>query len=416
VAKQVAYAGAHYAAKKAGEWTANKIYKQITPANKTKHRAYHTHGSYAGNFKKSRKTTTPTTKYANKGMLQVSEINGSITDANIVYISHTAGDAFKIVQHSVTALIRKLFQKAGVTITSPDMILIKDGIPTRTAAGWLLELTSYNGASGVESSLINYTTITGDTLLLVSAVFKNSFIEFSSGYHSSTTGGAAGNDIILKKFNLYQVNDLGSVDSSLAASIELCDEILHVYTTSELKIQNRTLAADAGSDALDVSNNPLIGRNYRFNGMPKIRQTANGVYKLNTIPINSGIQLVKGGELPINMREPPDPSQFSNCKGSAKIKLEPGQIKMSKLTWKKSMNFLTFLSKLNIQFGTTSNYAYHTIVPCEIFALEDMINVTASQLINCAYETNQILGAYLTTRRRANGIQGFEQYTVNNLT
>ena len=261
-----------------------------------------------------------------------------------------------------------------------------------------------------------YTTIAGSTIRSVANQFYADFLKYSAGYSYGAGSGDAGNDIRLYNFNLYSQDYNTTYSPVFECSIHLDDEILHLSGSSALKIQNRTLVADAdaGTDEDNVTNNPLIGRSYMFKGMPKTRSKS--AWPLNAVPINSGVQLVRAATMSTNtaMKEPPNPSIFSNCVKSGTLRLEPGAIKMSYIRYKKSMHFLEFLQKMNVQYGVTVFHAYHSIFPSEVFALEDIINVNGSQNISCAYEANQVIGMFLRTRKKALAVLDYTTSTVSN--
>lgn len=431
VAKYVLKKAAHYLAPKAGN-ALNKYFKQSLPSklggygknrfNRVKKLVsngasiqsnYHTHGTHKGRFQKSRKTSTRTTIYSNRGILSTSEVHGIIADPDCVYITHTACDTYKIIVTSTEALIRKLFEKKGFVITNTAETLGQLSISD--AANWKVELTSINGSTGNESIEQSVTTISSDSIQSIAVIFLDRIMKYSSGYNSGVSVGSNDNDVQLHRLNLYSGDTTATATVyRFACGLFLQDETVHMYGCSDLKIQNRTLAANASTNTEDVSNNPLTGKNYLFNGIPKCRDKA--LFPLNSIPINKGVQLVRANSLPsLNYREPPPTSIFSNCVGSATINLDPGAIKSSKVQYTKTMKYIEFLQKLNIQFSTAGLLTYHSIFPSEIFAFEDLINVNNTQNISCAYESNQILGVYFTTTRKAKGIVKFEQSVYNNI-
>lgn len=375
---------------------------------------HRTRGTYKGKFPRGKKGSniTNVSVYANKGILRNSEVRGLISDPDCVYISHTAGDNYKIIQVTVIALMRKLFQKKGIVIANIDTPIPNLGIGN--AVDFKVELTKVDGYSGNETVLTTYNTIATDSLRVVSGNFEDAFMRYSSGYDSGSGAGNSNNDLnIIYNLNLYQFDYRpASITSVLQAQIHLADEIMHVYACSEMKIQNRTLAADSSTDETDVTNNPLIGRSYEFKKMPLTRDKV--TFQLNKIPVNDGVQLVRASDVQQQYKEPPDPSIFVNCVRSAKLHLEPGHIKSSKIMYKKSHKLLEFLRQINLQYGGTGLAVYHTQLPCEIIALEDIINVQTTSRIQVAYETNQVVGVYLTTTNKAHGVMQYDAQRFDN--
>jgi len=377
-------------------------------------RSYKTKGQSAGRFKKGRKNRTNVSIYANKGILLTSEVGGTVTDPDCVYIAHTACDVEKVITESIDALFRKLFEKAGFMVTNLDDRVAHVGITD--AKDWTVQLTEVAGQTGVESVNTQYVTVAASTVKTIATQFYGAFKSFSAG-QTYTGSGAAATDTRLYRLILYTQDYNVTLAPTFHCSLNLKDEMLHMYGCSEIKIQNRTLSADGGTDEDNVSSNPLIGRNYLFSSMPRTRDKS--AFPLNAIPVNQGVQLTRAGQLTNNQawKEPPDPVMFTNCRKSAKIRLEPGDIKWSKLVSKKRMNFLDFLERIRLQSGITPAFnVYNSIFPSEIFAFEDIINVNGSQNISCAYEINQTIGVWFRTSKKATGVQSYTTATFSNNT
>lgn len=374
-------------------------------------RGYNTKGSYQGKFKKGKKLLTKTSVYANKGVLLTSEVKGTVSDPDCLYITHTAVDSYKVIIQIVDSLFRKLFEKAGFQISNLDERV--GHVSITDAKDWTVELTVQAGLTGTETVATTYQTVAASTVKTVAGQFYVDFLKFSAGY-SYNAAGDAGNDIRLYRLILYTQDYNVTYAPTFKCAINLNDEMVHLYGSSEIKIQNRTLSATGDADDTEVSNNPLIGRSYEFKGIPKARDKA--LWPLNAIPVNGGVQLVRAATLTTNTgyKEPPNPSVFSNCIYSAKIRLEPGNIKTSTIKYQKSMNLIDLLGKINVQWGVTAIHTYHSIFPSEIFCFEDLINVNGAQNISCAYEANQIIGVYCQTKKKALGVVAYTTSDVSN--
>lgn len=408
-----------YVADKVGEM----ISKPKTPAKTKKPKSdkkkrrrgkvtYATTGSYGGKFKKSDKTDVSKV-YANKGVWSTFEVQGTTSDPDCLYVTHMAIDSFQMVELMILSLFRKLFQKAGYNISNISEIL--GSINIGNSQDWQIELTQYNQLTGVESVLQSYTTVAADSLITIASQFNANFMLFSSGATTTPSIGAAANDLRLYRLILYQQDYNVTLGKVHECAIQLEDEIVHYYGRSELKVQNRTKSASGSGDSEDVSNNPLVGRLYKFSGIPKCRNKAN--YPLISVPVNNGVQLCRAAEFTGNstMKEPPSPTIFSNCKGSSLIRLEPGQIKETHVKVKKSGSFLNLLQKMRLQYGVGTGFkASYSMFPSEIVSLEDVINVNSSELISLAYEANRVLGAYLVTKKKARGLVAYGTLNYSN--
>lgn len=409
--------GVRIARRAVAKWrsTTNKrVTARKKAADAYKKSVYKTRGSYHGKFKKPKKGSNkkPESQFANKGIVRISEVIGTVSDPDCVYITHTAIDGYKLVEVAVQALVRKLFEKLGYRIANVDTIL--GHISISDAKDWQVELTTVNQKTGVETVNSTFVTTIASTVRTVAAAFITPFMLFSSGSTTAPGVGAAGNDSRLSRFILYGQDFNITRQPVFECELRLEDEIMCVYGVSDLKIQNRTLSANGSSDTNDIANNPLLGRSYIFSNIPKMRDRT--AFLLNSIPIANGVQLVRATQIAnTTFKEPPLPQLFTNCKKSGVVRLEPGDIKNSRCSFKKNMSFLTFLEKIKLQYGTGGEFlSYQSMFPSEMFALEDLINVNIAQNISCAYESNQTIGVYFKTRRSMSGVSTFDSITYTN--
>jgi len=381
---------------------------QFRSGRKAKGR-YRTTGYYSGKFPKGKSTATKLNVYSNKGIVSTTEVNGTCSDPDCVYISHSSVDHYRVVQVLVYALVRKLFTKCGYSITNITEPL--GHISLSDAKDWQVDLTQIDGTTGIETVTVSHTTVAASSVTSIGDALRVFFM--GAGQGAFLDGGNTVVDVKLHRLILYNQDFNVSRQPVFECLLNLEDEIMCLYGESDLKIQNRTLSASGSSEVHDVSNNPLIGRSYRFKTIPKMRDKSN--FLLNAMPTNQGVQLARAAQLSTTMREPPLPTLFSNCSASAKINLQPGSIKKSKVIFKKNMNILTFLRSLRIAFGATPTANnYYSMFPCEMFALEDIINVNASQNISIAYESNRTLAVYFKTHKKALGLTQFQALSFNN--
>lgn len=165
---------------------------------------------------------------------------------------------------------------------------------------------------------------------------------------------------------------------------------ISMHVKSTLKMQNRTVEAEGDDDANDVDNVPLFGKVYEGSG--------NG---MRSISKNGGMSFVADdnyGDIwkqdtrstgVDHIREPPPPNMFTNVKKHSKLRIEPGGIKTSSLTYNRSMLLDTLLQILNQE--TVGNEVYIPMGTFRVMILEKMIQVGtfASDLgIRIGYEVN----------------------------
>lgn len=369
-------------------------------------------GKYKGAFKKPKRKLNIPAVLSQKGIMRTNEIHGTIADPDCVYISHTALDSFQAVTESVIALMRKLFEKGGFRISETDLPF--DLSALGTSDGMVIRLYQMNVQTGSEGAAVVHSTVVGDTLRTVAQQFIPYFATYSSGFTTTITGNLS-NVFKPHRLRLFVIDQTDTVNTpKQRCEINLEEEIVQVYGQSTLKVQNRTLAADGGDQSDDVANNPLEGRRYSFKTIPRTRSKS--AHALNLMPVDNGVQLVRAAELGQALKEPPPHNYFSNCVGSVKIRLEPGNIKYSRLTYNKEMKYLKFLEKLKLQYGEGPGFfAIQGPFPTNIIALEDVINVNASQNITCAYEANNIIAVSFKTKKSALALVEFTQSSKDNV-
>lgn len=387
-------------------YSAYKYLRGSRPAGGRGGAKYRTKGRYTGkvrNFKNARNKIAPYDRY---GFSNTSEINGTISDPDCVYLGHSTMSGPRMLTVLLQAMLRKLFATcANWHCTSADQ-------PIRGyqgfSDGWRIILVMTNKALGTEVEYI-YDTLTVDSISLITGDIAGgvasgwpNLYNFFVNYTANGSNSAQAVDTPTR-LCLYRREANVTNFYQFCGDILLANEVVHFSFKSEMKFQNRTLAADASADAEDVTNNPLVGRTYHFNtGAPRAR--VDGVQFLERIDDWTGTLLARGAEftqVPA-MKEPPAPAVFYNVEKSAKVRLEPGAIKKDVLTYTISKPLLQFLDHAgwrysNATAGVTSQIKMRG--KSSIVALEDMINVNALQLISVAYEVNRVERCYLTSKK-----------------
>lgn len=350
--------------------------------------------------------------YSQKGFVETYEVAGQVADPDCVYILNASLPPY-VIDVSVRALVRRLLDKAGWTVRSIDQILSASIAANSQFLRFTLQQEDANG------SLVPVVYDTGavDTINTVAGAFIQAFSNYSAGFGLSNDS----NVLVPKMFQIYQRVSAGA-DWFLKAEINLVEEYVNVHSTSSIKIQNRTLAANSSADSEDVTSNPIVGMSYMFKGMPKTKTV--GFYsQLNRVR-GDGVMLVRAAEMTLSTgvgntvspREPPLPNLFWNCRKATRVFLNPGKMRTSAVMYHRRMKFLTWLKSIRIQYRITSpNLNEYTVGDVEMFAFEDMINVNATNNITLAYEVNRKLGVYFETvpNKYSDGL--FSQQTYSNL-
>lgn len=383
---------------------------------KKKGKKYHTTGKYVGSFKRGgRKGVNEMKEYVAKGFVTTDEIAGTISDPDCVYVVHQALDPYLVIVYSVQALVRKLLMKCGVKVSSVNEII--PGRAPEDARDWVFRLLgSQEGNSADEIIVFRIECSAGQSIASLVSIgnFINPFMQYSSGYTTVAGTGNDSNTFELTRLQVYMDNN-GADQDFFIGEIDLREEIIHYNGKSELKVQNRTLAANSSADAEDVSNNPLEGRLYNFSGVPKCKVYES--FALNRIEVAKGVQLVRAAQLTgasLPMKEPPLPKLFWNCIGASKVRLNPGDIKKTAVIANGSTKYLKWLKNIRLQYGASPFYSTYSIFKSQMIALEDMINIVAANNVSCAYECNRTTSIYFSTLKNTSSLGGYSYTSYSN--
>lgn len=385
---------------------------------------YKGEGKFAGKFPKGKKKNLASqsmSKFARNGSIQVRETVGTVSDTDCVYLySHNVVPA-DVMFLIASATVRKLLELAFKTKYTSTSNYVLMGNYNATLGSYLVVLTYYDAVTGANNSTV-VSTISGTKLLIECAdelgLVLNSY---SSG--NGTANAANPREPFL--LSVYKRMDADS-DSVLLATMNLHNEYIELYSSMELKVQNRSASASGSKDTDQVDSNPLQGYIYEFSSVPKSRDplnvtggtlaTTDRAYDFASVRYIDGMNLVRGSDLPSGYREPITARNFTNCKGVSKVRLEPGCIKNLYRKYQKSINFVKFLHDYNLQVNAlTSN---GRVIKClgggVLIGFEDVINVNSSALITVTYEAERKSGVVLKTRGHTDITPQFIQSEFNN--
>jgi len=377
---------------------------------------YRTTGSYKGKFRKGRNSKSPFTKYIAKGFVHTTEVNGTLGDPDVLYVGHSAISGAQALEFVAMSLLRKLLWDIS-RLSIDNVVTPLYGI-AGSAVTYQFNLYTTNPDTIAEAQ-ISYNTVASDSIFTIVGNVAGGVTGTWSGLMTALQAYATGaSEAMPTRLEVAKL-DFSTLGTTyrILGQLNLMNTSCHLYSESELKIQNRTLGADASADATDVTNNPLVGRSYQFRGGVPYIKTNNiegRAVLLDRMLDNTGSLLARGASFThLAYREPIEPKMFVNCVKSSKIRLEPGAIKMDKLNWKKSMAFLKFIKLIYSDTRIGNNYTLNIPGKCSIIALEDIINVNAAQNIALAYEINRKVGVYLTTGKVPAAIGQLYQITLN---
>jgi len=379
----------------------------------------------AGKFKKpSRRSGRGLDKYHRNGVSMTEETTSSGTDANCLYIMAETVSAYRLVEYTIGALIRKLFGKAGIRIPgwddNPYSIMMGSALAGDDTLAYQVNLIQKDvSTSGL--SMFTAQSFTYNTLNKLVAFFVPEVLQWMSGYGLNN----AGNDKELIGFTLTKAVSATGLPSTFMKLSEIAfDEcVLEFSGNLNLKVQNRSTSATLGTDAEDVSATHVEGRLYTFNGIPKPKNNYNqvvaataGAYKFSQFYVgNYGVEVFNPSNMDPTFAEPPPPSAFWNCKKSSKVNMGPGEIKnffmkyhrrnINPIKLWKSIHYMTTDS------GTNDFYTYN-IMPTVMLAIEDVINLNGASEITLAFEAERKLSVLCNERRKQFMKPNFVQTSV----
>jgi len=401
----------------------------IRISKKKKRPTAYNSGLLVGKFKKSKRVTDPFKMYGRTGFVKSTEVRGSVSDPDCVYIGHSCIGIYQAYELVACALLRKLFTKIGrLNITDIKDTLVSD-LPG-DASSFLIELVVMNNESG-NRAVENHICNPSDSIYDLVGCDMDVAVPTWVGFRTRMLAYMRGTDANVEPLSLrlfradYDTFDLGApVKWTHSGDLDLRNEMVHFHSSSTMKIQNRSLNASGSGDTDTVSTNPIVGYRYGFgSGVPIVRGAqSNGAafnksYLFTTINQDTGVQLLRAAQFDATnsiFYEPAQPGTFVNIKNSNHIKLDPGHIKYSTITYTKTMSFSRFLKVLSDQINGGTKIMN---IPgsFEMFAFEDVINLQAANKIILAYEVDRKMGCFLKTHKNTFALGSYSTVEFNNV-
>ena len=206
--------------------------------------------------------------------------------------------------------------------------------------------------------------------------------------------------------------------------IDLAQVVFKVRGASYMRLQNRTASATGGTEdhtsALDVANNPLRGKQYFCRG--STFNLCSGTARTNDFPnfsFQSGSGLFALGsqsasfsaQTQVALSKPPPSSAFMKVTGTRFVRLQPGQIKVSRLVKEESHTINTWVKRLQNTFregnrgagiGDTEAMEFNNVGLSSLFAMEKMCDTKVSEPdVQIGYEHNVTVSVVCYTKRAA---------------
>lgn len=333
--------------------------------------------------------------FMDKGVVATLEQGDVVSNTRAVtYLAHSTNPRDSTMTIAIGALLKKLFNKAGIKIKNWDFYIL-DGtdIPAR------VEIV-YKERDGGPRQRQAFTMPTNKTLRGMVNDIKAWLDTFTPGNYPQ------------QFLELQYFHDIGTIGSSrlIAYEIDLQSVKLHYHCRSSMKIQNRTINSTGNNEADDVDNVPLYGRHFTVNGNGAMYRDypdnggvgstpylttdkLYGVLNYSVLPLEAGTTLY--GEVPVK-------SQLTGVKQHGNIHLDPGEVKTSAIVHEATISWNGMIQRYYSKAGTGVNNKdaqRFTFGKTRILAMEKMINAVAVDATNApriAYEHNLELACYAT--------------------
>lgn len=335
------------------------------------------------NFKKGRRRQLKT---FGRGASHYFEFQGIATNvSNQVYpvvIGHTTTYK-KTLDVFAAAIVKLLFGRAGTIISNWEDQIISFGLVPTTTRTLRFEWNYSLSEEGASQSNSFDQSISG-TYRNVADNFVNQ-IENAITKTTDNVGKFAINYVEMYFYNDDAVAGTGNIQ---LFRINMPDVVLDISMRSVMKFQNRTNATTAvdhlDDSAVNIDRNPLVGRSYDSIGngfKPKFGRPTTGSHKFTGDNANGVIDVVLPGDTQPDStdfmyQKPPPPNAFVGCRKFASIRLSPGQIRTSVLTYNKKMSVTSFLRMMTdiIKWSADAQAPYCYLGKARLFFFEKVLN------------------------------------------
>lgn len=307
--------------------------------------------------------------YYTRGLVRKVETSFTLSGTDSVYVGHAfaPNQLFYVV---VENLVRELFKKAGNPVVSMNENVYGTG-PNIGNIGF-----TYRKYAGDVDNLVTFNVVPGNTYELV-----------ANTMYTSIGSVMTSSDFILVAMLWTPYNNATTDNSRIV--MDCTRMTLEFDCISGFKCQNRTLAvsATAADNELvtDVAANPLNGFCYTgYGNAPVIRKTelTAGIVDYTMASAAGAISFDAYLNLPVlirnDFRRPPYKKAFQRAMSQKPVKINPGYIRKSYITWHKTVDLNRFLSDVREFIG---------IDPClvsfgkfELLGLERLCNASAANV------------------------------------
>jgi len=339
----------------------------------------------AGKFKRKYKKVRRRSKVqssAKNGVVKTLEHGGTVVDKYCCHLIHHSMPIEGIMHVCFVALAKKLIEKYfGVQIAN-----LKQGFNEFSGALFHIDINYFP-----TSTSINHNTgqiiIAAGSVESVETIGQRIYDQFRAAVATYSSSE-------FWKIRLY-AEPYGSVQRH--AEINLRTLIFDIYSKSSLKIQNRS-KNPLGTESDEVDNVPVYGKSYIVNGSSFLlndRHRSTAAFFTPFVASQEHGFTAVTGETDVTgaTKEPPVASYFSNCKGTQKVRIEPGTIKTSVVVFKKQVKLVDLITHWMPGMTTGATRFRNALGQSRMYSLEKIIetmegDATPSVNIEIGFENN----------------------------
>lgn len=347
--------------------------------------------------------------YQNKdGLNHTIEYNGLLTGTNTVWLGHHTFPHFLIYQQAVKLLFKRFMKLCGSEVVATDQIL-----PNFNGVGIAIEWRATAVSTSVATEI--YAVTNSSTM----TDFVTWWMNAARPWNVIATAPD------LQFLRMFIDGNSAVTGVRPGSMVDINNFIVRLHAVSSLKMQNRTKNVDGTSDSTDESDVvPLVGKSYNAKGQelrfkkPTIATTTssgvpNGIVGDNRFGY---LTLADVANTDQSMQEPVQGKvEFTNCKSVGKIKMMPGDIHTSKLSYTDSMYFNTIVRMNTPRPAITGLVSYQQNRGIlRAFCLEKVIDTVAPNPMNpypitVAFEQNYEISAYGYSKRTFSTVKSYEK-------
>jgi len=333
----------------------------------------------AGHFRRGRRINRRGRRQRaiNKGLVRVFEHGAVVTSSYCRYVGHCDSPYYDVMYLVWCGILKKLLEKTGYRISSDTMplenLVVGDTI-----------VCTYRLNPNTAAVNYTYTLAAADSLSIIALKFVDDF--------DSLAGGVWGPNLMF-----HAIKYVPSAVGWSYTQMNMETFKIHLNSKSTLKIQNRSKNA-LGSEADEVDNVPLYGKSFSGNGSGmEVDHAMPYATSFFYADVQKGMILHDGA---FDLREPPLAQNTRQTKTSAKVKLEPAEIKTSTLSSTCTMLLNKFITKMSLSANTSvgAGLFKSSVGKFRVFALEKMIETESPPAVSItvAYEVNTRMSCYVT--------------------